>query len=333
MNGKPVALSRRGVMALGAALAGGGLARRTLAAPTAEPVFDSHAHLISPDLERYPQVAAEAPGSAASFPPLGFRQLGTARPIPEAETMLGWMKGAGVVGAAAVQKRGTYGVDNRYILDSAARFPDRFFPVVILEAQDAATPATVARLVGEGLAGVRLTGVMALDGGFPWLASDEAYRLWAVAAQVGLVMDLMPMPFGHPPEALPIYADLARRFPGARLVIDHLNWPLARGEPDFGLDAATRALAAYPNIFFKFTTLNIDKLQDAGLSSAAFLAHAVEILGAGRVLWGSDMGNSPGAYAELVGRGRAAAAHLAPAVRRAVLHDTGRALFTARASA
>jgi L-fuconolactonase len=243
------------------------------------------------------------------------------------------MKAAGVVAAAAVQKRGAYGVDNRYILDSAARFPNSFFPVVVLEAQDAATPALVADLARKGLAGVRLTGVMGLDGGFPWLASDEAYRLWTVAAKAGLVLDLMPMPFGHPPEALPIYADLARRFPGVRIVIDHLNWPSARGEPDFGLDTATRALAAYPNIFFKFTTLNIDKLQDAGLSSAAFLAHAVETLGADRVLWGSDMGNSPGTYAELVGRGRAAAAYLQPATRRAVLHDTGRTLFTTRTAA
>jgi len=320
--------SRRGLLGGGVALAATARAR-TVGRPV-DPVFDAHAHLISPDKARYPQVPAEAPGAAVNLPPQEFRQFGTARPIPQAEAMIGWMRSAGVAAMAAVQKRGTYGVDNRYILDSARRFPASFYPVVVLDAQDATVPATVETLAAKGLAGVRLTGARGANGNFDWLASDEAQRLWAVAARTGIVIDIMTMPFGHPPDALPVYAALAERFPTVRMVIDHLNWPGALGAPSFGLDAIARALGAHRNVFFKFTTINIDKLQDARISPSAFLANAVERFGKDRLLWGTDMGNTPGTYAELVARGRAAAASLSPAARRAVMHDTGRDLFTRR---
>ncbi|WP_293970037.1 amidohydrolase [Sphingomonas sp.] len=330
MKDRSIGPGRREVVAAGLAWAGAAMADARIAA-SREPLFDSHAHLVSPDTIRYPQVPADAPGATANLPGMGFRQFGTARPVPGAEAMAGWMKQKGVDGLAAIQKRGAYGLDNRYILDSAAHYPHLFFPVVILDAQDDATPGTVRDLAARGLAGVRLTGVMASDGGFPWLASDRALRLWDTAAKTGLVMEIMTNPFGHPVEALPVYVDLALRFPGVPIVIDHLNWPDAHGAPDFGLDAPLRALAARPNIFFKFTTINMDKLQDAGISSAAFLAHAVGLFGAGRILWGSDMGNTPGSYAELIGRARASAGHLPMAARRAVFHDNGRRLFTRRA--
>lgn len=332
MTRASVNLSRRQVLAASAALAGSGPGVGSAKA-AGEPLFDAHAHLVSNDEVRFPRVPADSAGAAANLPPQEFRQFGSARPVPEAEAMLAWMKAEGVEAIAAVQKRGTYGVDNRYILDSAARFPELFFPVVILDAEDDATPGTVRALAKKGLAGVRLTGSMATGGLFPWLASEKALRLWSAAAETGIVIDIMTMPFGDPPQAIPTYADLARRFPSVRMVIDHLNWPEARGEPDYGLNGVRHALALYPNVFFKFTTLNIDKLQDDGRSPAAFLAYAVETLGAQRICWGTDMGNSPGTYAELVGRGRAAARGLSPADQRAVLHDTGRALFTKRAKA
>ena len=333
MTPKLTRLSRRDLLATGTMLAAAAATGAHAIGRSAEPLFDAHAHLISPDKGRYPQVPADVPGAAASLPPQEFRQFGKARPIPEAEAMIGWMHEAGVEAIAAVQKRGTYGVDNRYILDSAARFPGHFYPVIVLDAQDDITPPMVEALAERGLAGVRLTGARAIDGSFAWLASDRAQRLWAVAAKTGVVIDIMTMPFGHPPDALATYANLAARFPTVRIVIDHLNWPGALGAPSFGLDSIARALGAHPNVFFKFTTINIDKLQDAHLSPGAFLAHAVETFGADRVLWGTDMGNTPGTYAELVARGRAAAVSLSPAARRAVMHDTGRGLFTRRAPA
>lgn len=322
--------SRRGVLSAGASLAISGTGADRAGSSTAELMFDSHSHLVSPDIARYPPLPTASAQAAGNLPDIGFRQFGTARPIADARAMTGWMRAAGVDGLAAIQKRGTYGLDNRYILDSAARYPNIFFPVIILDAQDDATPVEVTALALHGLAGVRLTGVMAPDGSFPWLASEKADRLWAVAAKTGMVIDIMTNPFGHPIQAIPVYADLARRFPAVRIVIDHLNWPDARGAPDFGLDAAILGLSRHPNIFFKFTTMNMDKLQDAGLSPAAFLAHAVDVLGVSRLVWGSDMGNTPGTYAELVARAHASAVRLPAEARRAVFRDNGRALFTRR---
>ena len=57
------------------------------------------------------------------------------------------------------------------------------------------------------------------------------------------------------------------------------------------------------------------------------LRRAVDFYGADKVMWGSDIGTSSGTYKEMVQRAKDAAALLAAAERRAVLHDTGRRIF------
>jgi L-fuconolactonase len=325
-------LVRRQVLALAAAAGFGAYAARSPAA-TPAPWFDAHSHLVSLDETAYPHAPADAPTSTGSLPGMGFRQFGVARPTPEADTIVKWMDQNGVDGLAAVQKRGTYGLDNRYILDSADRHPDRLFPVVILEAEDAATAPKVRELARDHrLAGVRLTGVMTPDGGFPWLNSEKALALWQAAQETGVAIDIMTQPFGHPDKAVDVYLDLAQRFPRVRIVLDHFGWPAADGAPDFGFDANLRRLASRPNVFHKFTTINMDKLQDQGIPAAGFLRHAVDVFGAGRIMWGSDMGNTPGTYPEMIARARAAGARLTAAEQRAVFHDTGRSVFTKRAA-
>jgi L-fuconolactonase len=287
-------------------------------------LFDAHAHLRSEDRARYPRVAAApvAPGSPG--PPNG----GTQGETPEVDRLLHWMDDNGVAGAAAVQHRATYGYDNSYILDSADHHQDRLVPVTVLNAEDPDTPALVRALVKlHGLAGVRLTGMRAADGTFPWLNSHQALETWAVADELGLVMDLMTTPPGNSPAAIAELLRLAPRFPRVRLVLDHVAWPDTQGAPDFGIDGPHRELAAHRNIYYKFSTINIDLLAAAGIPATEVLRHVVDIYGADRVLWGSDIGNSAGTYAEMVRKIAAASATLKPNEQGQVLHDTGKAVY------
>jgi predicted TIM-barrel fold metal-dependent hydrolase len=287
-------------------------------------LFDAHAHLRSEDQSRYPRVV-NPPGSGA---PPGPPNGGSNGETPQVDHVLHWMDESGVAGAAAVQHRATYGYDNSYILDSADLHPDRLAPVTVLNAEDPATPALIRTLTRQhGLAGVRLTGPHAADGSYPWLDSTQALATWTVINELGLVMDLMFTPPGNSPPALAELLRLVPRFPQARVVLDHVAWPDPAGAPDFGIDGAHRELASLKNIYYKFTTINIDLLTAANLPATDTLRHVVDLYGADHVLWGSDIGNSAGTYPEMVHKMLTAALPLTRAEQQRVLHDTGRAVY------
>ena len=296
------------------------------------PLFDAHAHLKSDDLHDYPHAPTPGPAPAPSAGQLTWP--GTA-PQPTTETpevvrVLRWMDQNGVAGGAAVQHRGTYGVDNRYLLDCTDQYRTRLVPVPVLDAEDPTTPDTVRQMIVQhGLAGVRLTGIRSSDGSFPWLSSPAAQRTWAVVNESALAMDLMTLPPGSLPAALGEYVRLAQQYPKARLVLDHCAWLPAAGPPDYGLGATYRALVAERNIYLKFTTVNLEALRLAQVKARDALRHYVAVFGADRLMWGSDIGSSSGLYAEMVARIVAASSGLSRRDRRAVLHDTGQAVLVA----
>ena len=202
--------------------------------------------------------------------------------------------------------------------------------MVVLDAEEPNTPDLVRQLIDQhGLAGVRLTGTRGSDGGFPWLESPAAQRTWAAVNAAGLVMDLMTLPPGSSAPAMAAYARLARQYPQTRLVLDHCAWPDASGPPDFGLSAEHRGLLAHRNIYFKFTTVNLESLRAAHVSPIDALRHFVAVLGADRLMWGSDVGNSAGLYGEMVSRIVAASSRLSKRDRRQLLHDTGQMVMVA----
>ena len=78
---------------------------------------------------------------------------------------------------------------------------------------------------------------------------------------------------------------------------------MARGSrrPGSGLSPAHVALKAHQNIFYKFSTVNIEGMTRAKVSTSETLRHDVDVYGADHVMWGSDMGNTPGAYEVFAG--------------------------------
>ncbi|WP_068086391.1 amidohydrolase family protein [Novosphingobium rosa] len=294
-------------------------------------LFDAHEHLVSQDEAHYPRIAGavaagQAPGGA---PPPGAGVIGgRATPLPTAEAVLGWWGTAHVEAGAAVQKRGTYGFDNSYILDSAALRPGQFRAVVMLDPVDPATPGRIRALAGR-IAALRFSGALGADGTWPWLSSPAAHASWEAAQEAGLPIELMTTPPGFDPASLAEIMRLSDAFPHLRIVIDHLGWPpVVKGARFTGFDHSTyAALAAHKRIFYKFTTINHDILAEAGVPVDGFLRAAVDRLGADHIMWGSDMGNSAGTYPQFVGWALQATALLTPAERKAVLHDTGAAFF------
>lgn len=297
-------------------------------------LFDSHAHLVADDETRYPrnpmQRAADAPYRPPGVigRPGGHHGPNPINEVPDALRMLRWMKEENVDGIVAVQKRMIYRYDNSYILDSADKYPDLFSAVVILDAEDAATPGLVRSWIRDhGLAGVRLFGGRKPDDSMPWLNSPMALETWGVAQESGLVVDLEVLAQGGGGPSIPAILDLARDFPDVRIVLDHLLEPEMEEGEHFGLDERYEKLAGRGNIFFKFTSINLDICREAGIPADKVLRRAVDLFGADHVMWGSDIGTSSGTYKDMVQRMLDASVLLKPEEQRAVWRDTGRRVF------
>jgi predicted TIM-barrel fold metal-dependent hydrolase len=297
-------------------------------------LYDAHAHLVADDQARYPRNPMQRAPDAPYRPPGVIGRPGgqhgpnPVNEVPDASRLLRWMQEENVDGIVAVQKRMIYRYDNSYILDSSDAHPALFSAVVILDAEDADTPALVRRWVRDhGLAGLRLFGGRRPDGSMPWLDSPAALRSWEVAQEAGIVMDLEVLAQGGGGPSIPAIMALARAHPDVRVVLDHLLEPEMDEGAHFGLDERYEQLAQCPNISFKFTSINLDICREAGIPAEKVLRRAVDLYGADHVMLGSDIGTSSGTYREMVARFLEAAVLLTPAELRAVGHDTGRRVF------
>ena len=297
-------------------------------------LFDSHAHLVADDQTRYPrnpmQRAADAPYRHPGVigKPGGKHGPNPVNEVPDALRLLSWMDDENVDGIVAVQKRMIYRYDNSYILDSSDNYPDLFSAVVILDAEDEGTPALVRQYIQQhGLAGVRLFGGRKPDGSMPWLNSPQALKTWDVAQEFGLVMDLEVLSQGGGGPSIPAILELARRYPDIRIVLDHLLEPEMEEGAHFGLDERYQTLAEAKNIFFKFTSINLDICREENIPAEQVLRRAVDMFGADHLMWGSDIGTSSGTYKEMVQRFLDSAVLLSAQEQRAVFHDTGKRVF------
>ena len=298
-------------------------------------LFDAHAHLVADDQARYPrnpqQRPADAPYRAPGVigRPGGHHGPHPVNEIPDVSRLLPWMRQANVDGAVAVQKRMIYRYDNSYILDSSAAHPDVFSAVVILDGEDPATPGTVRRWIDDyDLVGLRLFGGRRPDGSMPWLNSPQALKCWELIHQTRRVMNLEVLAHGGGGPSIPAILALSEQYPDARIVLDHLLEPEAEeGAQDFGLDQRYQQLAGRPNLYFKFTSINLDICEATGQPANRLLRLAVDLFGADRLMWGSDIGTSSGTYQDMVQRMLKASDLLTPAEQCAVWHDTGHRVF------
>lgn len=270
------------------------------------PVFDSHAHLITADTQAYPPSPMHGK----------MRAIDWTEPF-DADRLIAEMDASGVTRACAVQRGHFYGYNNAYILDSARRFPDRMTPVLMVNGQDEGTLDYLRKVASEQpIGGIRLAAARIADLDTSWLNSPGTMKIWELAAELGtsvaVIVFARHLSFNLP--ALKMIADL---FPSVNIVIDHAGLPHGSnyevkwtqengyplpylGAPDYGLIPELRNLRQCRNIFFKLTGINAERLRDEGISFAAFTRRFVNEFGADRVMWGSDVGQTKGAYGSFV---------------------------------
>ena len=118
-----------------------------------------------------------------------------------------------------------YGWDNSYISYSLDKYPDRFVAHGLINPED---PKVVERLrywVKEhGFQGMRFSPLYHPNS--RWLNSKAHYPLWREAERLGAVFNFYILP-----HQMPMLEDMAGRFSGVKVVVDHLGEPDLRG-PD-----------------------------------------------------------------------------------------------------
>lgn len=283
-------------------------------------MFDAHLHFFSNDVAHYPIDTRNAREPAEVMLARVMRDPGTP------EKVFAHWSANNVGGGVGVQYSGAYKTDNRYLLDLADSYADRLVSEIIVDARDPDSVNKIAALRRtHPVAGLRLAG-WATDPS--WLDSPGAQPIWALADQARLPVGITYLPPLLSPPMLATVGSLARRYPGALVVLEHLGWADPQGET--GVVADHEALRVYPNLRLKWTTINIDQLCAAGQSPAAFLRRAVDLFGAERLMWGSDFGNTLRPYEGMVADAIAATARLTERERDWVLRRTGMATFRPR---
>jgi predicted TIM-barrel fold metal-dependent hydrolase len=276
-------------------------------------IIDIHPHVLSDDRSAYP------------LAPLGGNLSGWAstRPVT-AEQLLAGMDAAGIAKAALVQASTAYGYDNSYVLDCAARYPNRFAAVACADplAPDAAE--TVRKFAGHPrLAGIRLfTTGSTMPGQAQWLNDEKTNPFWAAAAHAGAPVCVQMRLAGKDQ-----LTDVLDRFPGARIVLDHMAYPpIAPGQERAAADELI-PLAKYPQLYLKMTVRNTQPLAEC--DAQEFLAPLLDAFGPGRIAWGSNFPAAEQSLATLVELARTVLGKLPADDRDAIFSGTARALYPA----
>jgi predicted TIM-barrel fold metal-dependent hydrolase len=291
-------------------------------------LFDTHAHFYTSDVDKYPFNAR-----TSRYGPEIMVAKAMRFPQTPKEVFAFWDE-AGIGKGIGVQYSSTYRFDNRYLLDIAREYPNRIIPIVILDPEDAKTPATLEQMARENkIAGVRWTGGPVAAPGAPTdfasqasnsnfaFFSDKSAASWEAANRLGLTVVLMPTG-GDTRGAMKKVAEHADRYTNVNILLDHIGFPKPEVSKDFGLSPEHYALAKRKNIHYKFTTLLLEQLEAAHVPEKPFLEHMVKTFGADQMTWGSDVGNTPGSMFRWVQLALDAASGLTQAQQKSLFWDT-----------
>lgn len=279
-------------------------------------MIDTHAHLVTGDTATYPPA-----------PPSGGLNSGDLDDPMTVERLLEEMNASGVDKAVLVQRGSIYGFDSSYVCDSAARFPDRLAAVCSIDATAPDCAESVHRWVkGRGAAGIRLMElVKGMD--ISWLDSPLAREAWQAAADLGVPVCVHFFPWNRA-EGLTRLKDIMGAIPGLTVVIDHFGAIKSdAGPPDHGVDELLEGVAAFDGVTIKFTTIPLGRLEAVGVDFRPVVKRVMDLFGAERMMWGSDVTQSPGTYEHMVELGRQAIEGMSSAEQEQILSGTAMRVY------
>ena len=287
-------------------------------------LIDSHAHVISDDFDKYP------------VGPIGGQlKPGVVDQPITAESLLRTMDLNGVERSVLVQRAHIYGYNNDYVVDCAAKYPDRFLSVCCVDARRPDAAEKLKHLVKHrGAMGVRLMAPVASghltatnDPGNVWFGGEAALEVWKVAGQVQIPLCIHFIP-GNRLNGLGELSKIAQRMPDVDVVVDHIsNIDPAAKAPHYGIDEALLSLAPLQNVYLKLATINLAKWRSYGTDGSDVLSVLLGHFGPDRILWGSDIGQTKLEYSDMLDLAIKALEPFNDGVKNAILGQTADKLY------
>ncbi|MCS6801516.1 MAG: amidohydrolase family protein [Chloroflexota bacterium] len=272
-------------------------------------IIDTQIHLWEADRPDRPWVPGIRPGLPEPF---------------RAEDALTLMDSAGVDRALIVPPS-LLGENNAYALECAARWPDRFAVVGVVDPVRPDIQEVMTRWLDQpGMVGVRLRLVEAERQRWGSIAALDPFL--AVCAAQGIVVSLFA------PRAVAIAEQIVARHPGVRFVLDHLGMPFIDDGPAFPERERMLGLARFPNLWVKLTAIASRSLTGYPFVETHELLRAVyAAYGPSRMLWGTDhtqqLARRRATYAEQLDLIRLALDFLSATDRRLILGENAAALY------
>lgn len=137
-------------------------------------------------------------------------------------------------------------------------------------------------------------------------------RLWSDAERYGI-----PVAFWFEHQSALAIGEVARRHPGLKLIVDHLNWPLPPAPLEQKVSELEQ-LAVHPNLYVKVSSLpRFSRTSPPFDDLHPYLKRVHAAYGARRLMWGSDqtqvIAHAQGSYRDNVDIIRKGAARYLPA--------------------
>ena len=240
-------------------------------------MIDTHVHVISADRDRHP-VAGDPP----DWPPV------------TGERLLAAMDAGGVDRAVLVQSYFTYGFDNTFAVECAARWPDRYQVVCVIDQTAPDARDVLTRLVRDHhVRGVRLM-PKGLPDGVLW--DPATFPVWERAGELGI-----PVTVAAEIQHMPAMPRVVERFPDVAVCFEHM-WGIQIDRPPFPRLDPVVALAAYPNVRLKLATNNNYAARAAGVPPRALFDHLIDRFGIERLMWGSNFPAHPTRFGDYANR-------------------------------
>ena len=269
---------------------------------------DAHAHVWTGDTAAYPL----APGYGVSD---------MVPPSSTPEELFGHCRPCGVDRVVLIQMS-FYGLDNRYMLDAIATYPDALRGVAVVDPHRPDLAEEAQRLRDAGVRGFRV-----YPGPAPasdWLRDGSYDALFCTAGRLG--MAVCPL---IDPEYLSAVGWVAERHPETTIVVDHLARVGMRTMAEQHIEDLC-ALADHPNCLVKvsaFYALGARKSPHDDL--APLIRRVYDAFGPGRLMWATDCPYQvmDETYEDSIGLIRERLDFLGPSDRQSLLCDTAERVF------
>ncbi|MFN0166269.1 MAG: amidohydrolase family protein [Bryobacteraceae bacterium] len=177
-----------------------------------------------------------------------------------------------------------YGRNNSYTSYCVKTWPGKFAGIGLLvghrlhSPSDKENPTRLERLIKEdGLVGLRLS--PHYDPGVVWLNDPVCYPLWKKAEELGAVFNIFLAP--HQVKQV---ADMAERFPGVNVVIDHIAM-IDITAPDSAGFGPLLDMAKLPNVYVRTSLHNPSRMEPPYQDVWPFLRRMYDRYGPKRLIY------------------------------------------------